>query len=659
MRISCLSLLMFAFCQIACASSGATGYTGLGANTVSNEEIKKYAPPQLASELKRKIQAMLDLRAPGLGRSSEDGQSFFFGWNITGSHQIWKLNNPLAFPIQMTGGEDMTSIQDISPDGKYLIVARDRKGEENPGLYLQSTQGGSLIQIQHLAKIQTLFSFVSDDSRFVYFRSNNIKEDSYALYRYEIQTQRTELIFSQDGTWSILDHDDANGRMLLSKHTGSVSNEVYEWHLNDQKLLPLFGLNEKEEFEVAFGANEGEYLVLTNKYDDFRRLYSFSGDKKKAVSPELGMDVISFSIDPKRKRILYSFNKQGYLTLYAKDAKTFQDLSLPSFPNAEHVYAGASTHNGRYISIGVETAKSPRTSYVYDWETQKLTQWVLPSSPEIDTERFVKPNLEYYPSRDGVQIPMFVYRPLVCTQPCPVIVDFHGGPEGQAQPFFSPITQLFVQEGFIYVKPNVRGSDGYGKKWLASDDGPKRLNVITDIEDASRFIRTQWAYNGQAPKVGITGGSYGGYSTLVGMTMFAGAFDAGAAIVGMSNLLTFLQNTAPYRRALRISEYGDPDRDAEALRKLSPVTYIDKISGPLLIIQGVNDPRVPVGEAVQIYEKTQERGLDSRLVLFADEGHGVAKRENVALKTGYVLEFFNQHLKGGRKTVEVRVDDEL
>jgi dipeptidyl aminopeptidase/acylaminoacyl peptidase len=145
------------------------------------------------------------------------------------------------------------------------------------------------------------------------------------------------------------------------------------------------------------------------------------------------------------------------------------------------------------------------------------------------------------------------------------------------------------------------------------------------------------------PKVGIMGGSYGGYSTLYAMTRFAGSYDAGVAIVGMANLQSFLLNTAPYRRVLRITEYGDPEKDTEALRLLSPVTYVEQIQAPLLIIQGVSDPRVPVGEALQMYERAKHKGAE--LMLFADEGHGAAKRENKALEMGHALRFFEAHLK--------------
>src|SRR5262249_18728035 len=166
--------------------------------------------------------------------------------------------------------------------------------------------------------------------------------------------------------------------------------------------------------------------------------------------------------------------------------------------------------------------------------------------------------------------------------PCPVVVYFHGGPEGQATAGFSGFAQLFVEAGFVLVQPNVRGSEGYGKAWLDADNGPKRLAVVTDIEDCARYIRASWGKDGKPPKIGVTGGSYGGYSTLMAMTYFAGAFDAGVQEVGISNLLSFLNNTAPYRRILRISEYGDPVKDRDALIQLSPITHVKKLKAPLL-----------------------------------------------------------------------------
>ncbi|HVO32228.1 MAG TPA: prolyl oligopeptidase family serine peptidase, partial [bacterium] len=156
--------------------------------------------------------------------------------------------------------------------------------------------------------------------------------------------------------------------------------------------------------------------------------------------------------------------------------------------------------------------------------------------------------------------------------------------------------------------------------------------------------REKWARNGKAPKIGVLGGSYGGYSSLMAMTRFAGAYDAGVEIVGISNLITFLENTAPYRRILRISEYGDPEKDHDALVQLSPITHVGKVKAPMLLIQGVNDPRVPVNEAVQFYRALEKRGIDRQLILFPDEGHGASKRANQVLSIGHTLAFFRTHL---------------
>ncbi|MCL2450264.1 MAG: prolyl oligopeptidase family serine peptidase, partial [Polyangiaceae bacterium] len=255
--------------------------------------------------------------------------------------------------------------------------------------------------------------------------------------------------------------------------------------------------------------------------------------------------------------------------------------------------------------------------------------------------------LETYVARDGTKIPVFVRRPPSCgAEPCPVVVAFHGGPEGQARPGFSVGPQMFVEAGFVIAEPNVRGSDGYGKRWLHADDGPKRLEVIGDIEDAAQWARTRFSVGGKAPAVGVYGGSYGGYSVLMAMTRFAGAYDAGVDIVGISDLRTFLRNTAPYRRTLRISEYGDPDRDADALAKLSPMTYVDRVKAPLLIVQGATDPRVPAGEAIQIHDAIEKKGVPSDLMIFADEGHGARKRENRVLMLGHAIDFFREHLGG-------------
>jgi dipeptidyl aminopeptidase/acylaminoacyl peptidase len=626
----------------------ASGYTGLGVESVPPAVLAKFAAPALAPADSRAISAMLDVRAPAPGLPSPDGKRLFFTWTVTGTQQIFRLDGPMGFPVQLTGGEDTTSIAGITPDGKWLIVSRDRGGEENPGLYLLAPDGGPLKLIQHKAKVQTTLAFVSDDGKTLFYRANDVMPDSYALYRHDLATGKTETVLGDPGIWSIADGTDK--KLLIEKSVGSNMSEYSELDLATKKLTPLFGQGEREDYVAAYGAG-GEILVLTPKLGEFRRLYTWKAGKLEPVTPELGHDVSGFSIDRKKSRVLYTVNDGGYTRLFGLDAKTKKALTMPKLPSGDHVVFGMTSPSSRFTAFSVDPGTAPPQSYVYDWETSSLKAWHKPATPELDVSKFARVSLESYPARDGTKIPLFVRRPVGCDKrsaaegPCPVIVSFHGGPEAQTVAGFNTRAQIFVDAGFVYAEPNVRGSDGYGKSWIHADDGAKRLAVLTDIEDASKFVRAQWAVGGKAPRVGIFGGSYGGYSALVGMTIFAGAYDAGVSVVGISSLVTFLENTAPYRRILRISEYGDPTKDRAALEQLSPIRHVDRVSAPLMLIQGATDPRVPVGEALQFFDAVQKKGVPSELIIFPDEGHGMKKRPNQVLGYGHTVRFFQKYLK--------------
>lgn len=626
-------------------------YKGLGTESVSAENIKKYAPPPLNPIMTNKLKKMFDITSPGMGALSPDKKTLFFTWRVTGQSHVWKIDGPKSFPVQLTSGSDSVSLGDISYDGKFLIISKDVNGEENPGLFKVDLKTGFITELFRKPKVQAHYSFMTEDSKSIYFTANDKNADSYTIYKMKLEDKSIETIYEGQGYWFIADEDQKSQRLILAKQVGSVQNEFYDFDLKTKELKPILGQNEKEEYEISYSGQKNQYLVLTNKGGDFKKLYTLKEAKLKAVTEDLKYDVVGFSIDHPKKRIMYTINREGYTELKAMDAKTFKPIAIPKFPGADHVFAGKTTNDGQITMLGIMTSKAPRLSYSYDWNTKKLTQWVLPSAPEVDLNHFAVSELMTYETRDHVKIPMFVRFPQGCKPnvnmktDCPVVVHFHGGPEGQSTPGFSTFAQAFVDEGFIFIEPNVRGSEGYGKKWLDIDNGPLRENVITDIEDAAIWIKQNWKNNkGESLKVGVMGWSYGGYSTLMAMTRFAGAYEAGVALVGMSNLVSFLNNTAPYRRALRISEYGDPVKDKDALMKLSAVTYVDKVKAPLMIIQGANDPRVPVGEALQIQDTLTKKKLGSELIIFADEGHGSAKKENQVLEIGHTIEFMKKHL---------------
>ncbi len=642
-----MKIFIFAFFFILLACSQAPTklnnketYSGLGKDSVSESDLQKYAPQSLDPNLERTILKMLDITFPGAGLLAPNKKQFFFTWKITGVYQIWSLDANRNFPVQLTGGKDSTRLEEVTPDGKWLVTSLDKDGAENPGIYLLSLDGLQKKTVFEFPKVRASLSYISEDSKFLVYSANDEKPDSYTYYKYDLASGHREKVFREDGQWYIADYS-KDGRWLMVKATTNTAREIYEYTLKTKELKPLLGKGENESFDVRYASNEKSLLVVTPKFGDFKKLYLFKNNQwKELFAPKSG-DVVDLRLDQKRKRILIGTNENGYAKVYAFDAKTYNAIPLPKLPNSENTYAGTTTWDGDITMLSVSSYNTPRESFAYNWKTKTLKQWVYPSSPGIDFNKFVSAKLEYYTTQDGTKIPMFVRRPVKCKiQACPVIVHFHGGPEGQSVPGFNSIAQLYVDAGFIFVEPNVRGSEGYGKAWLHSDDQAKRLAVISDIEDAARYIRSNW----KITKIGVMGGSYGGYSTLMAMTKFAGTYDAGVAIVGMSNLVTFLHNTAPYRRALRVPEYGDLEKDHQALVDLSPVTYIDRLKSPLMIIQGVNDPRVPVGEALQIQKLLEKKSIPSSLILFPDEGHGAEKKSNQVLQTGHALEFFKKHL---------------
>lgn len=654
-----ISIAIFA----ALSSVFAQTYTGHGAESISAETLKKYAPPAIEPGLANQIRKMLDISSPGMGMLSPDNKKLYFTWRVTGQSQVWMIDGPRRFPQQLTSGNDAVSISTIAKNGEFLILSKDLNGQENPGIFRLNLKTNQIDELFRKSKVQARTSFITDDSKFLFFTSNDKKPENYNIYKMNLADKTIETVFEGEGVWAIADQKKDGEKLLLVKYRGGMINEYYDFDTKSQAMIPVIGQGEDNDYSVSYAAKEGEYLVVAVN-ENFKKLYRFDPNKKDnkmtLLTPkDLNWDVEGASIDDRRQRITYTVNRGGYTELFALNAKTYKPIELPKLKlsrnmKADHVFAGSTSIDGTTTMLGIISAQSPRVSYSYNWTTKQLTEWVLPSAPEVDLTSFSIAELMEYDARDGTKIPMFVRFPKGCkeSKDCPVVVHFHGGPEAQSTAGFDVYGQSVVNAGFIFVEPNVRGSDGYGKIWVDMDNGPKREAVVTDIEDAAVWIKANWKNKtGVSPKVGVMGWSYGGYSTLLAMTRFAGAYDAGVALVGMSNLTTFLMNTAPYRRILRISEYGDPEKDAEALKKLSPITYVDKVKNPLMIIQGANDPRVPAGEAIQIHETLQKKKINSELIIFADEGHGSSKKENQVLEIGHFVQFFSKHLKDEPKTL--------
>jgi dipeptidyl aminopeptidase/acylaminoacyl peptidase len=349
-----------------------------------------------------------------------------------------------------------------------------------------------------------------------------------------------------------------------------------------------------------------------------------------------------------RRRGAFVVNEEGRSRVYLLDPATRRYAPVAGLPTG--LADGLEfSPDGRRLAMTLNTSKTPSDAFVLDLgasplEHGALARWTFSEVGGLDTSTFIEPELVRYQSFDGLSVPAWVYKP-AGKGPFPVVISIHGGPEAQARPGFTSTYQMWLQKlGVAVVVPNVRGSDGYGSTYLGLDNGFRREDSVKDIGALLGWIATQPDLD--AKRVAVAGGSYGGYMVLASAVHYSDRLRAAVDVVGISNFVTFLENTQDYRRDLRRVEYGD-ERDPAMrahLEKISPLNNAGKIDVPMLVVQGQNDPRVPVTEAEQIVRALRERGQPVWYMNALNEGHGYRKKENADVYQQAVVMFFREHL---------------
>jgi dipeptidyl aminopeptidase/acylaminoacyl peptidase len=395
----------------------------------------------------------------------------------------------------------------------------------------------------------------------------------------------------------------ADGVLELAPHDGPATVGTPAW-LPDGSAF-FFSTDVGREFvSIARGTPDGDWEVVV----------------------EPGWDA-GCAVDWQGRHLLVVWNEDGLTRAELRDPATLEVTRTVPLPGEGVAGGFRFSKDGRYLAFTYTSALVPGDVWRYDTDTDRLERLTV-SPNEVDPAAFVAPELVRFPSFDGLEIPAFVYRPerAEAAGPLPVVVVIHGGPESQYRPSFAPVTQYLVAHGFAVVAPNVRGSTGYGRRYQHLDDVEKRLDSVADLAALHDWLRTQPDLDER--RAALYGGSYGGYMTLAGLAMQPDRWAAGVDIVGMSNLVTFLENTADWRRAFREREYGSLEHDRELLLEASPITHVEQLRAPLFIVHGANDPRVPLSEAEQIHEVLTEQGVRCDLLVYDDEGHGLAKLPN-------------------------------
>lgn len=581
----------------------------------------------------RDVRPYLEIRSAGASGFSPDASRVLVSSNLSGTAQLYRV------PVD---GGDLVALTAFNEPvgGAYLpteptvLVAADVGGNERYQLYLLADEPGDparapedlhplVVDPDHIHRA----GGVTRDGRLLAFASNTRNGVDFDVHLLELPDGAPRRLFAPGGWCGAAGFRPDGTQLAVHRLTDrSGDNEI---HLVDVGTGDSTELAPHPDEEAAVGAPswlpDGSSLLFSTNIDrEFSAIAQGAGDGAWAYVLETSWDS-GAAYDWTGQRLLVVANVDGYTRAWLHDPETLeqdQQLALPG----DGVAGGFRfSRDGRYLSYSFSSALIPGDAWVEDLQTGTLRRLTV-SPCEVDPATFVASTLERFPSHDGVEVPVYVYRPRRASGRTPVVAYLHGGPESQFRPSFSPLVQYLVARGYAVVAPNIRGSTGYGRTYEHLDDGRKRLDAVADLAAMHTWIAASDDLDPE--RVALYGGSYGGYLVLAGLTMQPDLWAAGIDVVGISSLVTFLENTADWRRRFREREYGSLEDDRDFLLEASPMSHIDAIRAPLFIIHGANDPRVPLGEAEQIHAIVREKGLPTDLLVYEDEGHGLAKLRN-------------------------------
>jgi dipeptidyl aminopeptidase/acylaminoacyl peptidase len=559
---------------------------------------------------------------------TDDGEHLLLLSTAPGTNQLYRV------PVDGGAGEQLTDLPEPVSGGEAIprtgriLIAVDTGGNERHQLYLLHGEPGAQPdpfaidpEAMHIAQV------VSPDGgavAYAYNGRNGLDFDivvrpttgSEPRTVAELGGYCTPVAFSPDGRLLVVsrlsERSSDNDLHLVDLESGDVE------HLTPHDDEAYFG-------DVVWRPDSRAFLFVTNTGRDLCAIARYDlASRSYAVAHEDDWD-LQCTGDDAGKHLAVEVNEDGFSRLELRDPQTLELRNVLPLPGRGVVEPSSLTfsRDGRLLAYQYASGREPGDAWVYDTERETTTRLTRSADDDMLVD-LVDPSLHRFTSFDGESIPVFLYRPQ--EERAPVIVNIHGGPEAQARPGWGAVNAYWVSRGFAVAVPNIRGSTGYGKRYEHLDDREKRLDSVRDLVALHDWFATQDALD--ESRVALAGGSYGGYMTLAGLAFHPDRWAAGVDIVGMSSLVTFLENTSIWRRAFREREYGSLEHDRELLESVSPIGRIEAIAVPLLIVHGANDPRVPLSEAQQLHTALTDRGLECELIVYDDEGHGLQKLDN-------------------------------
>ena len=596
------------------------------------------------------------------GRYAENRSAFVTSWHPTrremligtrfgNTYQAHLVKQPAGARQQLTFFPEPVYGGSFPPHGgEYMVFQKDVGGGEWYQLYRYDFDSGdsTLLTDGQSRNIQGPWSTQGDRVAYTSTRRTGQDTDLWVVHPTDRKSDRM-VAQLQGGGWEPQDWSPDDSKILVLE--GISVNETYMWLVEaatgEKAELTPRTAGEKVAYANPRFSKDGQGIYFTSDQNsEFQRLnyFDLATKQTKVLTEAIPWDVDEFALSWDGRKIAFLTNEDGLSVLHLMDTQSGRELSVPKLP-VGLVSGLLWHHDNRDLAFSLSSASSPGDCFSLDVDSGKLDRWTF-SETAVNTSHFPEPQLVRWKSFDGKMISGFLYRPPArFSGKRPVLIEIHGGPEGQSRPDFLGRYNYYLNElGIAILVPNVRGSTGYGKTFTKLDNGFLRQDSYKDINALFDWIATQPELDGS--RIVVTGGSYGGHMTLAISTFYSDRIRCSVDIVGMSNLVTFLEHTEGYRRDLRRVEYGD-ERDPqmrEFLERIAPMNHIDKIKKPMMVVAGKNDPRVPVSESDQIVAALKKQGTPVWYLMAKDEGHGFQKKANQDYEFYATIEFLQEFL---------------
>ena len=614
------------------------------ADPTSDETLILDGTPDIPDALRSRVNQYLNVRSASLSSLSDAGDRVLVTTRFAETYQLHGIDVPMGYREQLTFFDEPIS-------GAWF-----RPGENDQVVYRMDAGGTEAYQLFHLDRATGVTRALTDGGRsggalfsnagdqIAYSFNDLVEQDTHVWIMNPDDPSSAHVIAPMEGYWYPLDFSPSDDQLLVGRYISSTESEIWLVDLEDVTTATRVTPEAPGSYPFAVFADDETILLATDEGSEFDNLYlvPLDGGDRVQLNAEIPWNVEDVAVAPDGETVAFAMNEGGFSRVYVYDIGDGEAEPISALPDGI-VYGMQFAADAPVLGFTFNSATSPGDVYTYNLEDEDLTRWTQSEVGGLNPEGFVSPELVDFESFDGLRVPAYLYQP-EGDGPFPVVVSIHGGPESQARPYFSSTIQYLVSEmGVAVLVPNVRGSDGYGRTYLTLDNGMLREDSVRDIGAALDWIDTQDALDSE--RVGVLGGSYGGYMVLASLMHYSDRIVAGVDVVGISNFVTFLENTRDYRRDLRRVEYGD-ERDPEMrefLLSISPTENVDRIQSALFVAQGANDPRVPASEAEQIVDAVRAAGRDVWYMLAMNEGHGFAKKENRDTYTLLTLMFFAEH----------------